>query len=159
MKNIRPIFVLMKEYSKRLKVLTETTSTETGELVEVKKEFNIKVESAEFYFTFIEAVAFIHNIKAEFAVLAILCMNSEFNTGRCFLSPERRKAFAEELKLTIKGLNSSIHRLEKKGAIKNVGGTIEINPLYLWKGSVAERNKILKEQGLELKIKFASNDD
>ena len=150
---------MVKEYSKKLKYISESIDTATGETVEIRKQFAIKVESAEFYITFIEAIAFIHNIKGEFTVLAILCMNSEFNTGKCFLSSERRKIFADTLGLKITGFNSSLHRLEKKGAITNNQGTIEINPLYLWKGSVEERNRILKEQGLELNIKFSSKED
>lgn len=147
---------MIKEYSKRLKNTSKSINTDTGEVIEIEKTFNVKVESAEFYFTFIEAVSFIHNIKAEFPVLAILCINSEFNTGQCLLTSYRRIEFAKQLNLTVKGFNSAIYRLAKKGAIINNGGTIEINPLYLWKGSVMQRNKILKEQGLELSIKFKS---
>lgn len=105
---------MKKEYTKRLKYTSETINTDTGEVVEVKKEFNVKVETAEFYFTFIEALAFIHNIRAEFPVLAILCMNSEFNTGKCYLTGERRKIFADDLKLSVKGFNSAVFRLEKE---------------------------------------------
>lgn len=144
--------------SKRLKVSTEITNASTGELVESKKVFNVKVESAEFYITFLEIVSFIHNIKGEFPLLAILCMNSEFNTGKCFLSADRRKIFAEQLGLTSGGFRSALFRLEKKGAIKNNNGTIEINPLYLWKGSVEERNKALKQKGIEVNFKFRSDE-
>lgn len=149
---------MVKEYSKTLKYTTESIDTSTGEVVEIRKQFAVKVETAEFYITFIEALAFIHNIKGEFPVLAILCMNSEFNTGNCFLTSDRRKIFAETLGLKSSGFNSALHRLEKKGALKNNGGTIEINPIYVWKGSVEERNKLLKEQGLELSIKFKSEE-
>lgn len=145
---------MVKEYRRRLQNIVETTNIDTGEQFQTKKEYSVKVETEEFYFTFIEAIGFMHNIKSEVDVLAILCINSEFNTGKCFLTSERRKIFADYLGITVKGFNTSLKRLCDKGAIKNNGGTIEINPLYLWKGSVAERNKILKERGLELKINF-----
>lgn len=144
------------KFKKRLKNTTETVNTETGEIIQTSKEFNIVVKTETFYFTFIEAISFIHNIKSEFPVLAMLCMNSEFNTGNCYLNPQRRKEFAQQLDMTTANFNMALYRLEKKGAIKNNRGTVEINPLYLWKGSIEERNKTLREKGLDIRINFKS---
>lgn len=139
---------------------TESVNTETGEVVETKKSVNIKHNTADFYMTFIEAIGYIVGITNgnELQVLSILCSHAEYNKGICYLSSGRRKEFCIELNMNPNTFNVCLSRLTKRGIIKNINGDIEINPVCFWKGSIDERNKLLKAQGLELNIKFNSND-
>jgi hypothetical protein len=90
----------------------------------------------------------------ELQVLSVLCINAEFNKGVCLLTSNRRKEFCEQLGITANSFGVCLARLSKRGLITNNAGNIEINPICFWKGSIDERNKLLKNNKLEISIKF-----
>jgi len=150
----------MKSFNRTLEWKTESVNTETGEVVEHRKSVKIKVNTDNFYFTFIESISYIIGITngTELQILSLLCVNAEYNRGICLLTPQRRKDFCEQLGVNSNTFGVALSRLAKKGLIKNDSGNIEINPICFWKGSIDERNKLLKDKGLELNIKFKSEE-
>jgi hypothetical protein len=148
----------MKQFNKHIEWKTEFVNTETGEAIEQKKTVTVKVNTDNFYFTFIEAIGYLIGVTSgtELQVLSILCINAEYNKGICLLTSQRRKEFCNQLNITPNTFGICLSRLAKKGLITNNAGNIEINPICFWKGSIDERNKLLKDKGLELKIKFSN---
>lgn len=146
----------MKTFNKHIEWKTESINTETGELIETKKTVTVKTNTDNFYFTFIEAIGYLIGVSSgtELQVLSILCVNAEYNKGICLLTANRRKEFCEQLQLNVNTFGICLSRLSKKGLITNNAGNIEINPICFWKGSIDERNKLLKDNKLEISIKF-----
>ncbi len=146
----------MKAFNKTLQWKEESVNTETGEVIQSTKSVSIKVNTDNFYFTFIESIGYLIGISngTELQILSLLCINAEYNKGTCLLTPQRRKEFCEKLNITANTFGVCLSRLAKKGVIRNNNGDIEINPICFWKGSIDERNKILKDKGLDLNIKF-----
>jgi hypothetical protein len=146
----------MKSFNKTLQWKEESVNTETGEVVQSTKSVSIKVNTDNFYFTFIESIGYLIGISngTELQILSLLCINAEYNKGTCLLTSQRRREFCNALSITPNTFGVCLSRLVKKGVIKNVNGNIEINPICFWKGSIEERNKLLKDKGLDLNIKF-----
>lgn len=147
---------MVKTYNKHIEWKTESVNTETGELIETKKTVTVKTNTDDFYFIFIEAIGYMIGVSngTELQVLSVLCINAEFNKGICLLTSNRRKEFCEKLGITVNSFGVCLARLAKRGLITNNSGNIEINPICFWKGSIDERNKLLKDNKLELSIKF-----
>lgn len=150
----------MKSFNKTIEWKESSTNKETGEQVETFKSVSVKVNTNTFYFTYIESISWIIGVTnaKELQVLSIICLHAEYNKGVCLLPPDRRKEFCEKLEMNSNTFGVCLSRLVKRGLLRNSGGVVEINPICFWKGTNDERDKLLKEQGLELRIKFKSED-
>ena len=147
------------------KLLHETTrqvkDKVTGDWSEMtqSKTFAIPVNEEEFYMTFIKNLSSILNLNSftEIKVLVKLCEMAEFNTGKVSLTAGKRNEFIELLSINKAYLSSSIKSLINKGLLKGEKGEYEINPLVFWKGSLKERNALIKENGGIMKVKIDFN--
>src|SRR5690606_9238743 len=87
-------------------------------------------------------------------LLNAFCCRAVFDTGEVLVPPSIKKEIAEELNMDLSQISRSIKSLIAKGLITYDGGRVQLNPFLLWKGSTRTREKLLKEGGLELRIKF-----
>jgi hypothetical protein len=127
-----------------------------GKAIHTIKSFNVKAPSAKFYMTFIEHVAPLFKISSPLdrKILDQLCCNAEFNIGKVIISSEKRTEICSTLGISHQTFNNSLVKLKKMRLISGERGVYEINPMIFWKGTTDEREKLLKEGGLELRIKF-----
>lgn len=141
----------------KLKNITNTVDIETGHLVEQSKTFSVRADSTqEFYMTFLEFMSPFYKIKSitDVQVLAKLCSLMEFNKNEVYITTARREDVCKELDIKTTHLSNSIKRLKDLKLIAGERGTYRINPKIYWKGTTDERNKLLKEKGLEVKLTF-----
>ena len=149
--------------AKKLKheTVKQVKDKETGEWSEMttSKTFAIPVNEEEFYMTFIKNLSSILNLNSftEVKVLVRLCEIAEFNTGKVSLTAGKRTEFIESLSINKAYLSSSIKSLINKGLLKGDKGEYQINPLVFWKGSLKERNALIKENGGVMNVKIDFN--
>lgn len=142
------------------KLKNETVFAENGSVAS-SKTYSIKVtNSEEFYFTFISYFKPMLRIKhiVDVHVLTKFCMLMEYDSTKVLLPTQRRKDICEELKIQTTHLSNSIKRLKVLGIMTGDGGIYEINPYLVWKGKTDTRDKLLREEGLEIKLKFGGKD-
>lgn len=141
--------------------IKQVKDKETGEWSEMttSKTFAIPVNEEEFYMTFIKSLSSILNLNSftEVKVLVRLCEIAEFNTGKVSLTAGKRTEFIESLSINKAYLSSSIKSLINKGLLKGDKGEYQINPLVFWKGSLKERNALIKENGEVMNVKIDFN--
>lgn len=127
-----------------------------GKVTHQVKSFNTKTKSDKFYMTFIEHVSPLFNISSpvERKVLDVLCCGAEFNIGKVIISSERRTEICDTLGISHQTFNNTLVKLKKLKMISGERGVYEINPMIFWRGTTDEREKLLKNGGLELRIKF-----
>lgn len=145
----------------RLKHETTVTDRETNQPITTSKTFSVRAKnSEEFYFTFLSFMQKQLKIKnlVDIQVLTKFCLIMEYDSTRVMLPAPRRKELCEELGIRSTHLSNSISRLKELGIMTGEGGMYEISPFLVWKGRTDERDKLLREQGLELKIKFGGKD-
>lgn len=148
----------------KLKNVTETVDTTTGEVITTSKSYTIKSTTPEFYMTFINAVAPIYQITriTDRHVLNKLCELSEYNTGRVKLTPAIRKELLTALgqkgkAMSTSQLSNSLSRLIKANLISGSSGDYLVNPSIFWKGTNAMRERLLEKEGsLPITIEFQS---
>ena len=143
-----------------VKLEADGTSTTTS------KSFNIKVKSSEdFYFTFLSYLKPALKIKSlrDIHVLTKMCLSMEFNSNKVMLPSSKRKEICGELNIQNTHLSNSIANLKKLGLMWGEGGVYELCPYVVWKGHTDARENLLRNEGIELKVKFKSffteNDD
>lgn len=145
----------------KLKHETTIVDRNTGEIITSSKSFSVKSKSSEeFYMTFIQFVQPLLRFKSirDMQVLTKFCMMIEYNTNRVILPAPRRKQICEELGMENTHLSNCIRRLKDLRIITGDKGVYEVNPIYFWKGTTDSRDKLLKNEGLEIRIKFTGND-
>lgn len=120
------------------------------------KSFVIKKEQDSFYMTYFENLSGFYKLSSatDIKILAILCSNAEYNTGIIDLSTKLRDEICDTIGIVSSQISRSLKSLQEKGLIVKDKDRIEINPSCFWKGTNETRNKLLKEGGIELKLKF-----
>lgn len=127
--------------------------------VVTSKSFNIKVKDSEdFYFTFFSYMKPALKIKSvrDIHVLTKLSLAMEFNTNKVSLPSSKRKEICGELNIQNSHLSNSIQRLKALGLMWGEGGVYELSPFAVWRGHTDARENLLKNEGLELRLKFAT---
>ncbi len=121
-----------------------------------EKTFNIAIEQDTFYMSYVENMAGFWNLTSatDMKLLAFLCTKAEFNTGKVILSRVLRESLCDQLKIHSTQISRSLRSLRQKELIVVNLDEIDINPTVFWKGSNDARNKLLREDGLAVKIKF-----
>lgn len=146
--------------SKKLKheVVKEVLDPNTGELIKLSTEkvYSIQTTSQEFYMTFVENMKGLFSLSAgsDIKLIAALCVRAKFDTGTVDLTPFVKDEISKEVGINLPQISKSLKSLTDKGLINISKGRIEISPFVFWKGNTATRERLLKEGGLELKIKF-----
>lgn len=135
----------------------EQINKDTGEMVEVNKSVTVSTGGGDkFFMTFIESMSSLYKISCltDVKLLAKMCCLVDYNGYRVLIPKGVRKEVMEELGINTQTMSNSLKRLKEVGLITGDDGCYEINPNIFWKGSTKERDKILKNDGLEISIKF-----
>jgi hypothetical protein len=133
----------------------------TGETVYNSKTYATKVKDTEtFYMVFLEFIGPLFGVKSLIhrKILDSLCNIAEFNTGKVLLTSATRKAICDKLEIGGQTFNNALVKLKKLGLLHGERGQFELNPKIFWKGTTDQRRKLLREQGLELNIKFKADE-
>jgi hypothetical protein len=133
-----------------------------GKATTTSKSFNIKVKDSEdFFLTFLGYMKPGLKIKSvrDAHVLTKMCLAMEFNTNKVSLPSSRRKEICLELGIQNSHLSNSIQRLKVLGLLWGEGGVYELSPYAVWKGHTDARDNLLKNEGIELRLKFKSSFD
>lgn len=115
---------------------------------------------ADFYMTFAEFVNPVHRLKSanDISVLGMLCKYMDYN-NQANLTTKARKEICEVIGISSSVFSRSLASLKEKGFITGEEGVFDINPFIFWKGSSKEREKLLKGEGLALKLNFIVEKD
>ena len=141
----------------KLRHIEERVDTATGEIRTITKTFSVKSKNKEdFFMVFLSGLNAISSLSrpSDIKVLAILCSNAEFNTGKVKLTSADRKEATDRLGIKSQSFSNSLKRLRDVGLLEGERGEYEINPQCFWKGTTDERNKLLRERSAELILKF-----
>lgn len=130
-------------------LINETTTVDqsTGEVLTTSKKFAVKIDSEEFYMTFVSCIAPLFKLKSaiDIKLLIWLCKEAEFNTGRVLITPEVRIQLLSDLDdISSTQVSKSLASLSKKELIKGTRGTYYINPLIFWKGHIDTRKDYMR---------------
>jgi len=143
-----------KYYEKHVDVI----DPETGEIignVENEKRFVYTEESDKFYMTFFEFMAPVYKLKGENVrnILAWLCENAEFNTGKVYLPAPRVDELSQFLHVPKQSIYNGLNELKKSNLISGARGCYQINPEIFWKGDFQSRKQCI-ENNRKLSIIF-----
>lgn len=142
------------------KFLTQDTivvDSETGEIVTQTKRYAVKVNTEEFYATYIEAMSGWYQLKSavDMKMLAQLCKHAQFNTGQVDLSPAARVEICEFLSISLQQMTNSLANLKKKKLITGGKGRFLINPSVFWKGTAEARAKLMENGTFNISIELS----
>jgi predicted transcriptional regulator len=70
----------------------------------------------------------------------------------------KRKELMDTLKIGPQTLTNSLRSLKEKGLIHGDGGIFMINLEVMWRGSMKEREKLLKDKTINVHLKFVKHD-
>lgn len=147
----------------RYKDETTITNHSTGEMVTTSKSFTVRVkDSDEFFMMFVQVMAPMVKLKnsgTDIAVLVALCTFMTYGENVVYLTQQRRKEICDKSEISTSNLSRSLKKLTELGLISGEGGNVFVNPLFFWKGTTDSRNRLLKDRGLEFKIKFGGPED
>ena len=137
----------------------EIVDKETGEILsyEACKQFTTKVDQDSFYMVYIDSIGPLFNLTSASArnLLAWMCSNAEFNTGKIDISTANRKEICNKFGITNATISNNISKLKKLKLIDGDDGSYIINPKIFWKGDNKARSELLKTK--EIQIIFAIN--
>lgn len=132
----------------------EIHDRETGEIInlEQSKTFIKEIKSEKFYMTFIDYISPLFNLKTDTAksILAWMCSNAEFNTGKVKLTTEDRKEICKELDISPNSLTNNLKLLKNNLLISGERGNFLINPQIHWKGDTQTRDKVLNSSDIRI---------
>lgn len=138
------------------------TNLETGEIRHYtnKKEL-VKVEVEPFFFTYSKQILALYGMSvfnATTKVLWKLLEIAEWNTGKVFMNPERRKEIMQLCNISRPSFDRAIRELAEVGIIAKQGSTYMIDSQMFWKGDKASRDKLIKEARLKVSFSPVFND-
>ena len=139
----------------------EIVDKDTGELLsyETCKQFTTKVTQDSFYMVYIDSISPLFNLTSASArnLLAWMCSNAEFNTGKIDISSANRKEICSKFNITNATISNNITKLKNLKLIDGDNGQYIINPKIFWKGDNKARAELLNTK--EMQIIFAINQD
>lgn len=126
----------------------ELIDYETGEarIIETSKFQSERIHADQFYITFFKYMQNYLKIKSAKTVFLIseLCARAEWNTGKVLLPSGVKKEICSKIELDYHNISKHLKILESLGLIKKEdGGVYCINPKIFWKGTMADREKLL----------------
>ena len=140
----------------------QMTDPESGEIMNFtnKKEL-VKIEVEPFFFTYSKQILALYGMSvfnATTKVLWKLMEIAEWNTGKVFMNPERRKEIMGICKISRASFDRAIKELVDVGIVKKKGQTYTIDSMMFWKGDRAGREKLIKEAKLKVTFSPVFND-
>lgn len=142
--------------SKRVKNIEHVIDHTTGEILTTSKEFTISTTTEDFFFVFLSYLGMLYELKnaLDIHVLAFMMENVQFNKNIVSLTIAKRKELIAKIGVSKQNLSHSLKRLKEKGLVSGEDGDFFVNPELMWRGSTKERDKLLQEKGIDVRIKF-----
>lgn len=141
----------------------QNTNTDTGEITDyISKKELVKVEVEPFFFTYSKQLLALYGMSvfnATTKVLWKLLEIAEWNTGKVFMNPERRKEIMQICNISRPSFDRAIRELADVGIIEKKGSTYTIDCMTFWKGDRASREKLIKEAKLKVSFSPVFNDN
>lgn len=144
-------------------ITTETIDKQTGEVtyVTTHKTFNVKVSPDKFYMTYIDSLSSFYKLRFadDIKLLTKFCEIAAYNTGEVNLPAAKRREIEVKLGIGQAAFSRSTKRLNELGLIKGERGAYIVNPKIFWKGSLKEREALIKKGGLSFKVEIKNKYD
>ena len=136
----------------RTKLTDRVVDADTGELMDEKTIHYIVENERDFYITYCKVIGLLKDMKlGEIKTLAWLVSTSHFNNNMVVVTSGVKKKISEDMDLSISAISKALAPLVEKGVLYRDGdadkrrdGVYYIHPEYYWKGSLAERKKMLR---------------
>jgi hypothetical protein len=140
---------------------TERVEHATGEIVTTSKSFSIETTAEDFFLCFLDSLGSLFQLTnaTDIHMLAFLCSKCQMNQSMSSISTADRQYLMEKLGISTQAFSMSLGRLRKLGLITGSKGTFHINPDVMWRGSVKERNKWMRGEGMKVMIDFRNITD
>lgn len=124
----------------------------SGEQLDEKTIHYIVENEKDFYITYCKVLGLLKGMKlGEIKTLAWLVSTSHFNNNMVVVTSGVKKKIASEMDISISAVNNALAPLVEKNILyrdtdssSRRDGVYYIHPEYYWKGSLAERNKMLR---------------
>jgi DNA-binding Lrp family transcriptional regulator len=129
---------------------TKTTSKTVGQTTQIEEvKFSVAREATEFIMIFPESIKVIHKLNTtDLSILYYLAFLSDYNSTIIKMDSTDRKEMMDSLGITPQHLSRCLAKLKELGFIYGERGRYELNPYFVWKGSLKSRYKIIKELDL-----------
>ena len=145
----------MEDYLKK-ELQGKVVDSDTGEIIDIsiQKDYTVTINTNDFYFVFLNTVDFQRNlITSEIRMLSYLfkCIKTTSNNIVDLHMPMKIE-IANELHISVDRVNKMIQHLSKISVILRTEhrGYYMINPHYMWKGSLKNRDKIVMSINIEV---------
>lgn len=132
--------------------ITDRVISEDGEVLDEKTINYIVENEKDFYITYCKVLGLLKDMKlGEIKTLAWLVSTSHFNNNMVVVTSGVKKKIAQEMDISISAVNNALAPLVEKEILyrdsdsgNRRDGVYYIHPEYYWKGSLAERKKMLR---------------
>ena len=136
----------------RSKITDREIDTETGEVLDEKTIHYIVENEKDFYITYCKVLGLLKDMKlGEIKTLAWLVSTSHFNNNMVVVTSGVKKKIAHDMEISVSAVNCALAPLVEKNILyrdndsaSRRDGVYYIHPEYYWKGSLAERNRMLR---------------
>ncbi len=136
----------------RTRITDRIIDTDTGEQLDEKTVSYVVEDEKDFYITYCKVLGLLKEMKlGEIKTLAWLVSTSHFNNNMVVITSGVKSKIANDMGISVSAVNNAILPLVENGILyreENKGGRRDgvyyIHPEYYWKGSLAERNRVLK---------------
>lgn len=138
---------------------TTTVNPDTGEMIitDVQKTHVVTLQDKDkFFMVYLGMLQSFYQIKyvKDVMLLVKFAELADYNTGQMDLSTKLRLEICQELDIKASNLSATIKRLVDLKLLLGEKGSYTLNAGLFWKGDAKTREKVMKERGLELTIKF-----
>ena len=128
-----------------------------GVIATVQKEFTVKSSSSEeFFITFLSGLNSITDLvrPSDVKVLALLCTKANPVNGIVELSVNARSTMTKSLDMTQQSFSNALLRLRQANLLEGERGDFEVHPQNFWRGSLEDRQVLLKDMSAELALNY-----
>lgn len=133
----------------RILKVTETIDHETGETYTTSNEYTVDAKTPKYIMVLTDNLPYLlQNLNgSELKVLLVLESVAGYNENKVNLSAALRQELATKVGTTSSAFNNVISSLKKKRFIIAEGGSIKIEPKYLWRGETKYLKKRITFSG------------
>lgn len=142
----------MSDAHLRRKITDRVVDLDSGEVVDEKTIRYVVENEKDFYITYCKVLGLLRGMKlAEIKTLAWLVSNTSYNSNMVVVTSGVKLKISKEMDISPSAVNNALLPLVEKGILyrdldrgSKRDGVYYIHPEYYWKGSLAERNRMLR---------------
>lgn len=136
----------------KTRITDRIIDTETGEQLDEKTVSYIVENEKDFYITYCKVLGLLKDMKlGEIKTLAWLVSTSHFNNNMVVVTSGVKQKIANDMDISVSAVNCALAPLVEKNILyrdsdssSRRDGVYYIHPEYYWKGSLTERNRVLR---------------